>query len=297
MTAAPTGKSEHRSQSKWILEAAEATFQKDVVERSRQIPIVVDFWAPWCQPCRQLAPTLEKLAEEYAGKFLLVKADTEKLPAIASAFGVQSIPAVYGLRDGELVDYFVGVLPEAQIRAWLDRLLPSAAEQLVSEARKLAASDRTKAEQLLREAIAQGPNLPHAKIALAELLAASGRLDESRALVAELEQRGFLEPEAEKIKAELDLKLATARSGGVAACRAALEKDSDDVEAQLKLAEALAAEGQYEEALETALRVVSADRKGLGEAARKLMVDVFRLLPPDSELTTDYRRKLSTALY
>src|SRR6185295_9419634 len=98
--------------SPWILEATEANFQQEAVERSRELPVVIDFWAEWCQPCRMLAPLLEKLAVEYGGRFLLVKAETENLPNIAAGFGVESIPAVYALRDGQLVDYFVGVLPE-----------------------------------------------------------------------------------------------------------------------------------------------------------------------------------------
>ena len=112
--------------SQWIRVATRKTWQQDVFERSRQHPIVVDFWADWCQPCRLLAPILEKLAIEYDGAFLLVKANTEQLPEAAAQFGVQSIPAVYGLRDGEVRDFFIGLLQEPQIRGWLDRLLPPA---------------------------------------------------------------------------------------------------------------------------------------------------------------------------
>ena len=121
--------------SPWIIEADDATFQSDVAERSRELPVVVDFWAEWCQPCRMLSPILEKLAREFDGKFLLAKIETEKAPKIATAFGVQSIPAVYGLRDGQLVDFFAGLLPEVQIRSWIERLLPSPAEELVAEGR------------------------------------------------------------------------------------------------------------------------------------------------------------------
>src|SRR5438876_7604816 len=139
--------------SPWVIDARQETFQQEVVERSRGVPVVIDFWATWCQPCLLLGPILEKLADEYQGKFLLVKAETEKLPNIAAAFGVQSIPAVYGLRDGQLVDYFVGLLSEAQIRAWLDRLLPTPAEQLVAEAARLEQSDPAAAEARYREAV------------------------------------------------------------------------------------------------------------------------------------------------
>lgn len=282
--------------SPWIVDAAEATFETDVIERSRELPVVIDFWAAWCQPCKMLTPILEKLAIEYDGRFLLVKAETEKVPSIAAAFGVQSIPAVYGIRDGQILDFFVGLLREDQIRAWLERLIPSGAELLVASAQKITESDPAKAEAMLREAHEQSPNLASAQIALADLLYRQARADESRAILTELEQRGFLEPEAEKLKAQLDLTSHTV-AGDVAKYRQELETDPENPELRLKLAEALAAEGQYEEALQLALSLVQADRKRYGEQARKIMVDIFRLLPDDSQLATEYRRKLSTALY
>jgi len=146
-------------QSPWILEADEASFQQLAVERSRELLVVVDFWAPWCQPCRLLGPSLEKLAVEYDGKFLLVKADTERVPNIAAGFGVQSIPAVFAMRDGQLIDYFVGLLPEGQLRSWIDRQLPSPAEQLVAEARTLEATDTSAAEAKYAEAALLDANL------------------------------------------------------------------------------------------------------------------------------------------
>jgi putative thioredoxin len=257
----------------------------------------VDFWAEWCQPCRLLGPILEKVAAEYDGKFLLVKANTDKTPTAATSCGVQGIPAVFAFRDGQLVDFFVGVLPEEQLRAWVDRLLPTPAETAVAEARGLEASDTSAAEARYREAIGLDANLATARIGLAGLLLAQGRADESRELVEQLERRGFLEPEAEKIKAQLDLQQKGAEVGSVEQCRAAVAGEPDNRQLQLNLAEALAAAGQYEEALQTALAVISADRQKFGDAGRQIMVDIFQLLPDDSELTGTYRRKLSTALY
>lgn len=283
--------------SPWIVEAKAESFEKDVIERSRELPVVVDFWATWCQPCRLLAPLLEKLAGEYAGKFLLVKADTDKLPDIAASFGVQGIPAVYGLRDGQVLDYFVGVLPEQQLRTWLDRLLPSPAEQLVIEAQKLEAKEPAQAEAKYREAAELAPNMPEAQIGLARVALAQGRVDDARKILDELKQRGFLEPEAEKLQADLDLRTFRQETGDLGQVQAAAAANPNDLDLQLNLAEALAAAGKYQEALETALHLIQIDRGRFGETARKVMLDVFRVLPEDSPLISEYRRKLSTALY
>ncbi len=282
--------------SPWIVDADEATFQQVAVERSREILVVVDFWAPWCQPCQMLGPILEKLALEYDGKFLLVKADTEKLPRITDGFGVQSIPAVYAMRDGQLLDFFGGLMPEAQIRAWIDRLLPSPAELLAAEARQLEANDPQAAEAKYAEAIRLDANLAAAKIGLAALVLRQGRMDECRAIVEELDERGYLEPEAEKLKSQLNLMAQSPVAGDLAALRAAVAAQPQDLSARLALAEALAAQAHYEEALATALAIVQTGKKEFVEPARQMMVDVFRLLPEDSPLLTDYRRRLSTAL-
>lgn len=283
--------------SPWIIDARADTFALDVIERSRELPVVVDFWAQWCQPCRLLAPLLEKLVQEHAGKFLLVKADTDQLPDIAGSFGVQGIPAVYGLRDGQVVDYFVGALPEPQLRTWLERLLPSPAEQLVAEARKLEESDPDLAATKYRQAAELAPNMPDAQIGLGRVALAQGRTDEAGAVLQELKARGFLEPEAEKLQAELDMHMFRKEAGDVDELQRAAAAKPDDLDLKLKLAEAYAAGGKYQESLETALALIQADRQRFGETARKVMLDVFRILPEDSPLTSEYRRKLSTALY
>jgi len=289
--------SKNDSPSPWICDADDQTFQQLAVERSRELPVVIDFWAEWCGPCRLLGPILEKLVGEFGGKFVLVKVETEKAPNIAAAFGVQSIPAVYGLRDGQLLDYFVGLLPEAQIRSWIERLLPSPAEQLLAEARLLAAGDPKAAEAKYKAAAAADPNLATAKIGLAELLLERGEVDAAIQILDELEQRGFLEPEAEKLKAQLHMAAQADKGIDLEQLRAAAEADPKNLQAKLDLAQGLAADRQFEQALETALAVVQSGKKEFAEPARQLMVDLFRLLEDQPELVTEYRRKLSTALY
>ncbi len=289
-TATPT------EPSPYILDATSATFEADVVERSRSVPVVVDVWATWCGPCKMLGPLLEKLAREYDGKFVLAKVDSDRSPEVAASLRVRSIPAVFGVRDGQILDAFTGVQSESFIRQWLDRLLPSKAEALVAEGRGLEASDPEAAGARFSEALALEPDLSPARVGLARLALAAGRIDEAQAAVLDLERRGFLEPEAEKLKAELVLRAQAEGASDVDAARAASEADPRDKALKLRLAEALAAAGAYEEALAIALDLVEVDRKATGEEARKLMLAVFQLLPEDSDLAFQYRRRLSFAL-
>ncbi len=281
---------------KHVIEATRDGFEREVIERSKEVPVVVDFWAEWCGPCRMLGPVLEKLAEEYEGRFVLAKADTEKLPDVASSFGVRGIPAVFGLKDGKLVDSFVGVQSEQAIRAFLDKLMPSPAEKLAAEAERLSKEAPAQAEQIFLQAIQADHRLTRAKLGLARLLMDGGRVDEAHEIIRELEKRGFLEPEAEMVKAEMVLAEGAKESGGLEEARKAFEANPQDKETQFRLAEALAAAGKNEEALEKALDLVERDRKGVGEEARKLMLAVFQVMPADSEVATEYRRKLSLVL-
>lgn len=283
--------------SSWIVDVSEASFESDVLARSHDLPVAVDFWAEWCAPCRSLAPLLEKLAIEYDGKFLLAKARVEDVQQAAMAFGVSSIPHVIALRDGKIVDEFVGVLPEPNLRAWLDRLLPTRAQQLVAEAAALAATDAAAAEARLREAIASGPNEPAAQIALAQLLLDAGRHDEAEAIVQELAERGFLEPEAERIRADLRLKQTGLQAGDVEQARSRAAAVPADKRLRHALAQALAAAGQFDEALDLCLQLVQQDRQGVGDAARQTMIDIFNVLGGDDERTMSYRRRLSAAMY
>jgi putative thioredoxin len=288
--------SDTTTSSSFVIDATATNFEKDVIERSHSIPVVIDFWASWCGPCLALGPVLEKLAREYDGKFLLAKVNTDKETELAHRFGVRSIPAVFGVRDGKPLDAFVGVQPESAIRAWLDRLMPTPAETLVAEAVQLEQSNPQAAEEKYSAALALDHDLFAAQVGLARIALEQGRLEDAQARILSLERRGFLEPDAEKIKAELTLRLQAGGVGSVELARAALAAKPDDAVLKLQLAEALAAAGQYEEALALCLELVERDRKGKGEQARQTMVAIFQLLPPDSELAIEYRRQLSLVL-
>lgn len=278
--------------SAWVVSTTSESFDHDVFERSRDTLVVVDFWAEWCQPCRLLGPILESLANEYAGRFVLVKAETEKVEQAAAQFNVQGIPAVYAVSDGEVVDYFVGAQSLEQTRIWLERLLIVAD---VSRAKSLEASAPAQAEALYRELLPKLPNEWEVPIGLARVLAAQGRDDEARIVLDKLERRGFLEPEAERVRAAIELR--SQNTPSVADCRTAVAADPDNLALQLQLGESLAAAQEYAEALDVFLRIVPKDRPGAGERARQFMVDIFRVLPADSEVVREYRRKLSSVLY
>lgn len=283
---------EQPTASPWIVNTSLESFDKDVFERSHEAPIVVDFWAEWCAPCRALAPTLEALATEFGGKFILVKANTEEVPDAAAKFNVQGIPAVYAVIDGEVVDFFNGALPEGQIREWLDRLFMMST---FAEARRLEDTVPAAAEAKYRSLAEQAPNQAEFQIGLARTLLSQKRFDDCQAVISELEKRGFLEPEAEKVKAALDLH--GMEGVDVEALRSQAAAQPENLALQLQLAEALAGDKQFEAALQTCLAIIEKDKKGVGDEARQVMIDIFRVLPDDSELTTTYRRKLSTALY
>jgi putative thioredoxin len=282
---------EQQPLSPWIINTSPETFEQDVFERSHEAPVVVDFWAAWCAPCRALAPVLEALAKEFDGKFILVKANTEEVPEAAAKFNVQGIPAVYAVIDGEVVDFFTGALPEAQVRGWLDRLFTVST---FFEAKRLEESAPEAAEAKYRMLAERAPDNPEIQIGLARALLAQQRFDDCQHIITELEKRGYLESEAEKVKAALDLR--SMEGVDLDGLKQAAAAEPDNLGLQLQLAEALAGDHQYEAALQACLAIVERDRTGVGDAARQVMIDIFRVLPNGSELTTTYRRKLSTAL-
>lgn len=280
-----------------IFDATVETFEKDVVERSMQLPVIVDFWATWCGPCQELGPVLEKLTREANGKFVLAKVDVDKQPDIAGAFGVQQIPVVFALVNGQPVDQFMGNLPEEEVKAWLNRFLPTPVELLFREATALEATSATEAEEKYRAALELQSDFPQATIGLARVLTAQHRDADASAIITELEKRGFLEPEAQQVKTELELRAAAMESGGVGAARAAVAAQPENLELQLQLADALAVAHAYPEALEICLDLVVKHKAAMGDKAKSTMVQIFTMLGATSELAQQYRRKLATAYY
>lgn len=281
-----------------VLNITAAKFQEDVIERSLKVPVVLDLWAPWCGPCRQLTPILEKLATEYNGRFVLGKINTDEEQQLAAAFRVQSIPFVVAFVNGQPVDQFMGIMPEAEIRQWIDALMPSPAQVLLQDALAIEETDPRTAEGKYREALQLEPEADMIRTRIAKVLLLQKRFDECRAVLEELKRKNVeLDPDSARIESELDVLQAALETGGVEQARLAAEANPNDVSAQIHYADALAAAQQHRKALELLLDMVQRDKLGAGVEAKATMLKIFDMLGPASELTSEFRRKLSTALY
>jgi putative thioredoxin len=281
--------------NEWVKNVTDDSFETEVIERSATVPVVVDFWAPWCGPCRALGPLLERLAAEARGAFVLAKVNVDENPKVSSEFGIRSIPAVKAIRDGEVVDEFVGALPETALRSFLQRLLPTEADRLAAEGRTAEQrGDTASAESSYRSALERDVNHPAARLGLGRLLAVS----DPAAALAELERVLAGTPErAEADRIAARLRLAQGNGAGKAELSARLARDPRDLETRLKLARLLAAEESYQPALDHLLEIVRRDRKYEDEAARKAMIDIFEILGPNHELTQKYRGELAKVLF
>jgi putative thioredoxin len=280
----------------WILDISDEEFQKEVVDRSHQVPVVVDFWAAWCGPCRVLGPTLERLANEAQGKFVLVKVDVDRSPRQAQALGVRGIPTVIAFRDGKIAAEFTGALPEESVREFLRRIVPSEVDAVVARADAQRKEDPAAAEALYREALSAEASHPGAAVGLAEILVARGDTAEASALVTPLVPAG---PLAERV-AQLQSEIKLSERKPVMSESELRKKIAGSPESSvllLELGRLLAAEKRYPEALEVLLKAAQSDRKLAEGEAKDLMVEIFHVIGVRSPLADEYRTKLTRVLY
>lgn len=282
--------------NQWTIEAGDDDFETAVLQRSQEVPVLVDFWAPWCGPCRVLGPVLEKLAEEHAGKFLLAKINVDDNPSVAAAFGIQGIPAVKLFRDGAVASEFTGALPEPMVREFLSQFLPSVADQQALEAAELEKEGKVaEAKDLYQTILRSEPS--HAKALLG-----SGRLlmneGDNQAALNQLDRIALMaeeRKEADRLIARLNLQGGTAQDESE--LRAKLKSEPNNLEGRFALAQALAGKEKYEEALAEFLTIIKADRSFRDDGARKAMIQIFEVLGSDHPLTEKYRSELAKVLF
>jgi putative thioredoxin len=286
------------STSEFIVDLKQEQFQSEVLERSHSTPVLVDFWAPWCGPCRSLSPVLEKLAGEYAGAFLLAKINTDENPDLALAFQVRSIPQVVLFQEGQAVDQFAGAIPEAEIRRFLKPYCPTEVDKLFALARgKLDAGQKEEARGLLEQVVDREPQHSAARLALAKLLIEQQQPEQARSHLRAIPFLADEKEAADRMEQVIGFQADCEAGGGQASLRETLEKNPQDLAARMALASCLAAAGQHREALEEFLAVVARDKHYRKDSARKAMLAVFSLIGERSDLAEEFRGRLARTLY
>jgi putative thioredoxin len=278
------------------------TFMKDVIEESRRQPVLVDFWAPWCGPCKQLTPVLEKAVRSAKGKVKLVKMNIDEHPAIPGQMGIQSIPAVFAFVNGQPADGFLGALPEGQVMAFLERLTKQEIggeekELLKAADAALVAGDPAGAAELYSEVLAGEPDNVHALAGIARCYVETGHIDEAKHTLAKVPETKRNEAPVAAARAALEIAEQAANLGPVGELEKRVAENPLDHQARFDLAVALNANNRRQEALEHLIEIVRRDRKWNDDGARKQLVQFFEAWGPTDEHTVAGRRRLSSILF
>jgi putative thioredoxin len=285
-----------------VIDTTTQTFAKDVLEESRRRPVLVDFWAPWCGPCKTLSPVIEKAVRAAKGAVRLVKMNIDEHPAVAGQLGIQSIPAVIAFSKGQPVDGFVGALPESQVKAFIARVAgpagPSDGETMVAEGEALLeAGDIAGAGERFAAALKAEPGLVPAVAGLARALLASGELDRARQTLEMLPESASSDARVAAVRAQIELMNQTAGLGDKASLEAKIAADPADLQARFDLALLLNAEGDREGAADRLLEILRKNRSWEEEKARKQLLQFFEAWGPMDEATLSGRRQLSSLLF
>lgn len=283
-----------------IKDATTQSFNADVIVESARQPVLVDFWAPWCEPCKRLAPVLEKLVKAAAGKVKLVKMNIDEHPEIPTRLGVRSIPAVFAFHRGQLADGFLGSLPERDVKGFIERLagpLGSADERIAEADALAAAGDAAAAAELYAQVLSENPSSPQAAGGLAKLLIAAGETGQARAILAAVGAEGERDPAVIAARAALHLAEQAASVGDSLELMEKIAANPNDHQARFDLALFLNSQNRREAAANELVEIVRRDRSWNDDAARKQLLQFFEAWGPMDPATIHARRKLSALLF
>ena len=281
-----------------MIEASLSSFERDVIEASMEVPVLVDFWAPWCGPCKVLGPLLEKLERDYGGRWKLVNVNSDTNPELAASFSLRSIPYAVAFVDGNPVAQFMGAQPEAYVRAFLDRLIPNPAEIEHRTAREaLARGQFDIAEQHLRNAIALDPASDGARLDMIHVLLERGQAGDARTHFNTLSGNAEQQSTFEAMKARLEASERAAVLPSAALLERNIQLDPANLQARLDIAELHIAKRDFRPALEQLLEIVARDRSFGDDIGRSKMLAVFEMAAADPDLVSEYRSKLSRVLF
>jgi len=281
-----------------IFDVSEAEFENKVIQRSFQIPVVVDFWAPWCAPCRILEPSLESAVRSFKGKILLARVNTEQNQALAVTWDIRSIPAVKIIREGKVAGDFVGAAPEEQIRALLEKFVPSEADELVNEGNKLLEKGAIEAaEAACFQALDIDSHHPGAHLGLARIYLGRRDWEKARQFAAAVMEGDKEYDAARGILAQIEFREVCRDAGDRQACDERLSNNPGDLEARYQLALCMAAGGEYRQALDELLVVLEKSREFKDRAAHQAILKIFSILGEDCPYLDEYRSRLSMILF
>ena len=281
-----------------IVEITPENFEQIIIQGSAERPVLVDFWAEWCAPCRALMPLLAKLADEYQGKFLLAKLNTEEQRELAARFGIRSLPTVKLFRNGRAVDEFMGALPESEVRAFLERHIPREVDLLLNQVDALLLQgDSEKAGQLIEQAKQIDPDYPRVQLSYARYKATLGELADAEKLLQALPLEEQMKPEVASMLARIHFDRTAQTSPSVAELQQILQNDPSNSEALYQLASHRIMETDYAAALELLLTLMQKDRQYEDDAGRKGMLQVFEMLGGEGDLVKLYRSRMFNALH